>query len=133
MVDCAIIGDEITANVIYERSQCYTKVLESISSTNYALWAAMNISADHVLISLGTYDKSTVNTERNLIEIRKKLNSKKVTWLLSSANQSANQIAKSVAERFGDQTIEIRPYVGSDGVHLTQEGAKHIADMWLTR
>jgi len=129
-MDCAILGDSIAVGVAQQRAYCYRDAVGGINSRAY-LGHVANLTADHVLISLGSNDVASVDTQENLLALRQRIHATTVTWLLSSNKIHAHDAAKRMAEKFGDRVIEVRPYVGSDGVHPTGKGYRAIADQWL--
>ena len=129
-IECAILGDSIAVGVAQQRAYCYRDAVVGISSQSF-LKRITVVNANHVLISLGSNDSASMATENNLQQVRAGVAADTVTWLLSANNAKANAAARSVARAFGDRVIEIREWVGTDGVHPTAIGYKTIADKWL--
>ena len=131
-LECAILGDSIAVGVAQHRRYCYRDAVVGITSQNFTKRMTL-INANHVLISLGSNDSPTMNTESNLLKIRNSVAADTVTWLLSANNPSAHSAAKTVAATFHDRVIEVKPFVGYDGVHSTIAGYRSIADLWLKK
>ena len=131
-LECAILGDSIAVGVAQHQKYCYRDAIVGINSHNFAK-RITTINADHVLISLGSNDSAKTNTDWHLLQIRASVAADTVTWLLSANNASAHAAAKKVAEMFHDRVIEVKPFVGYDGVHSTITGYRSIADLWLKK
>lgn len=129
MFECAILGDSIAVGVSYHLPQCFVNAEVGINSKNYTP-RILQLSANHVLISLGSNDPSNMNTLEYLIDLRKKITTKSVTWLLSANQSGAHKHAQQVAELYGDRTISLKMYVGNDGVHPTVKNYKILSETW---
>ncbi len=129
MLECAIVGDSIAVGVSRAMPQCQRIAIGNISSQTYAKNYTKDVKANRVLISIGSNDGVNVNSEQNMTTMRKRITGK-VTWLLSANNSKANEAAKKVAKAFGDNVLEVKPYVGPDKVHPNPAGYKNIVKDW---
>ena len=108
---------------------CYHQAVVGISSTTYIQRFNTHITADKILISLGSNDGNPLETRKSLEALRSNVNGS-VTWLLSHNNPIAGRVAKEIAMRYGDRVIDIFPVVSRDGVHPTTNGYRKIAREW---
>ena len=129
MLECAIIGDSIAVGVSCAMPQCQGIAIGNICSQTYAKNYTKDVNANRILISIGSNDGVNVNSEQNMTTMRKRITGK-VTWLLSANNTKANEAAKKVAKAFGDNVLEVKPYVGPDKVHPNPAGYKNIVKDW---
>jgi lysophospholipase L1-like esterase len=132
MLECAILGDSIAVGVSLKTPACYRQAIGGISSQKYSTAYTKNISANHVLISLGSNDAANADTYANLKKIRARVTSPKVTWLLSSNNKKAREDAIRLAKEYKDDVLEIT-LISKDKVHPTPEGYKAISTEWKNR
>ena len=112
------------------RTECHRAATVGINSDAYIRRFVMPVSADRVLISLGSNDSAEIHTETSLMTLRARISAAEVTWLLSANKPRAHAAALNVARSFGDKVIEVRTHVSNDGVHPTGLGYRRIADMW---
>lgn len=132
MIDCAVIGDSIALGVARNNPRCHAQAVSGITSRDHARTFVGRVSANSVLISLGSND-GDANSERYLRAVRQRIESGTVTWLLSPNNQRARSAVALIAREHGDRVIEIRPFVGSDRVHPTASGYHRISSIWRER
>lgn len=129
MLECAILGDSIAVGVSLKTPACYRQAVGGISSQKYATAYTKNISANHVLISLGSNDSPTTDTYANLKKIRARVTATKVTWLLSSNNKKAREDVIRLAKEYKDDVLEIN-LLSKDKVHPTPDGYKALSNEW---
>lgn len=131
MVDCAIIGDNTALSIHADMPWCYVRAAGEITSTLYTLWYSQTIEADKILITIGSFDQATARTKTNLIEIRKRLISKNVTWLVVANNTDVANIIREIARSYGDNTIELQNYIADQkNTRLEQRTVKNIVSEW---
>ena len=97
------------------------------------VWESRNgggIESNRVLISLGSNDFDRPGTEASLRAIRSRIHAIEVTWLLSANNRLARDVARLIAREHGDRVIDVRIFVGPDGVHPNPIGYHRMAAMW---
>jgi lysophospholipase L1-like esterase len=132
MLECLIIGDSIAVGVSQVRKECVSIAQSGINSRD---WNRQHLSklqpTKTLIISLGANDYSSLKTEDNLREIRKKAQADRIFWLLPSSSLKPTQvdIVKRIANEFGDVIIN-RPEsnMSPDGVHPTGQGYKELAN-----
>jgi lysophospholipase L1-like esterase len=132
MLECLIIGDSIAVGVSQVRKECVSIVQSGINSRD---WNRQHLSklqpTKTLIISLGANDYSSLKTEENLREIRKKAQADRIFWLLPSSSLKPTQvdIVKRIANEFGDVIIN-RPEsnMSPDGIHPTYQGYKQLAN-----
>lgn len=131
MIECSIIGDSIAAGVAQQRQNCFVNARPGMSSDQYATINVGRVSAGRVLISLGSNDHASSNIEQHLRRVRNNIESQSVSWLLPANNNAARSAIIKIAGEFGDRLIDVRPFVGRDGVHPTPAGYFRISNIWL--
>ena len=132
MLECLIIGDSIAVGVSQVRKECVSIAQSGINSRD---WNRQHLNklqpTKTLIISLGANDYSSLKTEDNLREIRKKAQADRIFWLLPSSSLKPTQvdIVKRIANEFGDVIIN-RPEsnMSPDGVHPTGQGYKELAN-----
>ncbi len=132
MLECLIIGDSIAVGVSQVRKECVSIAQSGINSRD---WNKQHLNklqpTKTLIISLGANDYSSLKTEDNLREIRKKAQADRIFWLLPSSSLKPTQvdIVKRIANEFGDVIIN-RPEsnMSPDGVHPTGQGYKELAN-----
>ena len=93
------------------------------------------LTANTVIISLGSNDHKGVKTYDELFEMRQRVAADRVYWILPHGNLNAPQnlpiseiqrIVTELAEYYGDVVLPINR-VQPDGIHPSWEGYKDIA------
>jgi len=129
MLDCLILGDSIAIGIAQQRPECrvYAKV-----GINSRAWVDKNItkelSADTVIISLGSNDYKKINTLKELFTIRNVVSAKRVYWIVPAIKPEVQEMVDIVADKFEDIVIHINK-VSSDGVHPTTAEYKRLAEV----
>ncbi len=114
MLDCLIIGDSIGVGIA-PHTQC--KVAAQVgraTSTQAAI--IKRVSADHVIISLGSNDPFDPELLRNLRRVRASINAKWVVWIVPYHSHAGGAVRR-VADAYGDGMVELRAFKSRDGVH----------------
>ena len=133
MIECLILGDSIAVGTATVRQECV-----SYSTGGFNTWqwnrkyADKNLSATSVIISLGTNDHKGVNTERELMKMRNRIEAKQVYWIMPPCNdrfckQDINKIVETIARQFGDAIIRT-DRVQRDAIHPSWAGYKELAE-----
>lgn len=125
---CAIIGDSIAAGVSMQQRECVSRAQVGITSQQFSR-QNIQIQADSVLISLGSNDGNS-DFSSYMENIRSRIDSKNVVWLISSNNRRAGDAAERIAEANGDRIIHVVGFVGRDRVHPNLAGYREIARIW---
>lgn len=135
MIDCMILGDSIAVGVAQQRPEC---VAYAKGGWNTWQWnrdyLKNDLSAETVIISLGSNDHKHVHTEAELIKLRDKVKGKRVFWVLPAGNLKASNVSinyiqltvKEVAAKYGDVVLPITR-LQPDGIHPSWAGYKDIA------
>lgn len=130
MLDCLIIGDSIAVGTKMFRPECAEYAKGGITSNGWdKLYGNKNLTAESVIISLGTNDWEKYNTFDKLESIRMKITGKRVFWILPN-QESKPQVyyyVKQVAKQFGDTTLETTRWQ-ADKIHPSWVGYKSIAE-----
>ena len=128
MLDCLILGDSIAQGISNIRKECTAYVKGGINSYN---WNNRNIvkdlSANTVIISLGTNDPDTMNTFKELLLLRQQIYAKKVMWVMPPIKPSVQDIVRIIANSYSDTILTI-PELSKDKVHPTYNGYKQLAE-----
>lgn len=127
MLDCLILGDSIAVGVSQHRPECVAYAKSGINSKD---WVNKNItkelSADTVVISLGSNDSKSINTLKELFTIRSVVTAKRVYWIMPAIKPDVQEMVDIVAEKFEDTIIHIKD-LSADRVHPTTTGYKKLA------
>lgn len=130
MLGCIILGDSIGVGISNVRKECVSYAKSGINSKNWNLkYASKRLDANTVVISLGSNDYKGLDTAKELLKLRKRVNAKRVYWIVpagvgSKAGISVQSIQKTVnaiAHKYGDTAVTI-PNVSSDRIHPTGKG-----------
>ena len=132
MVDCQIIGDSIAVGVGQQLTQCRTQAGVGITAQRFNKVLNGGVVSDNVLISLGSNGPSG-NLFLELTEVRSRITSTRVVWLVPANNTRAADTVRSVARQYGDSIIGVSNHVGRDGVHPTHRGYASIANQFSNR
>ena len=139
MLECLILGDSIAVGTQQFRPECVAYAQSGINSQQ---WRKKYIESDQgalpqartVIISLGSNDHKNVRTIRELQEIRRKVNSDRVFWILPHGNNPASgadiewiqAFVKVVAAENNDIVLPIAR-VQKDNIHPTWSGYRELA------
>ena len=135
MIDCLLLGDSIAVGLYHHVAPC-----ESLSKTGWNTYQwnrdylKYDLSAETVIISLGSNDHKYIKTYEELEKLREKITAKRVFWVLPKGNspkgglpiQEVQRIIKVIASLHGDTIISIQ-HVQNDGIHPSWAGYKQIA------
>lgn len=133
MLECLILGDSIAVGTANYRKECASY---SIGGYNTWQWnrkfANQPLLAKSVIISLGTNDHSGVNTFKELMTMRSRVDAQQVYWILPPCNPkfckpSVNETVEIIAKNFGDFVIKTNR-LQQDGIHPSWAGYKELAD-----
>ena len=128
MIECLLIGDSIAVGIAKHRPECQVIAKVGINSKN---WVNKNItkelSAETVIISLGSNDHKKINTLKELFVIREVITARHVYWIIPASNPDIQEMVEIVAYKFEDKILRI-PEVSKDKVHPTTNGYKSLAN-----
>lgn len=135
MIDCIVLGDSIAVGTHIQRHECKSYAEGGINSFQWnKMYSNAKLSANSVIISLGSNDHQYVKTEKELRTIRQKVRASKVYWILPHGNLKASMvdiedirnIIRKIADENGDIVIPITG-ISRDNIHPTHNGYKEIA------
>ena len=140
MLECLILGDSIAVGTQQFRPEC---AIYAQSGINSQQWRKKYLQGDKgalpqartVIISLGSNDHKNVRTIRELQEIRRKVNSDRVFWILPHGNNPASgadiewiqAFVKVVAAENNDIVLPIT-HVQKDTIHPNSAGYRELAE-----
>jgi lysophospholipase L1-like esterase len=129
MLDCLILGDSIAQGISTVRKECVAYVQSGINSRNWNnKYIVKDLSADTVIISLGTNDPETMNTFKELLALRELVAGKKVFWVMPPIKPVVQDMVRILTRNYKDTILEI-PELSKDKVHPTGEGYRILAEM----
>jgi lysophospholipase L1-like esterase len=129
MLDCLILGDSIAQGISTVRKECVAYVQSGINSRNWNnKYIVKDLSADTVIISLGTNDPETMNTFKELLSLRELVAGEKVFWIMPPIKPAVQDMVRIIARNYKDTILEI-PELSKDKVHPTGRGYKILGDM----
>lgn len=121
MFECLILGDSIgvgTAQAINARRALYCDVMavESASAEQILAWRKPTKNYGTTIIAIGSNDAPGRTLERGLTEIRRRISTRRVIWLLPYSRPAAYAVT-SVALLFGDESLDLGRFPSRDQVH----------------
>jgi lysophospholipase L1-like esterase len=131
-LECFVLGDSIAVGTQQIRTECLQMAKGGINSWQwnrmYGDRPALEESRFNVvIISLGSNDHKGVNTRKELEDMRRRVEGKRVFWILPAIKPEVQEIVQQVARAHGDTVIPITR-LQKDGVHPSWAGYKEIAD-----
>ena len=136
MLECLILGDSIAVGTHQFRPDC---VAHAKGGWNTWQWnrdyLKNDLTAETVIISLGSNDHKHIHTEAELLKMRNKVKGKRVFWILPAGNLKASGVninyiqltIKEIAKQYGDTVLPITR-LQPDGIHPSWAGYKDIAN-----
>ena len=135
MIECLLLGDSIAVGLYHHVAPC-----ESLSKSGWNTWQwnrdylKYDLTADTVIISLGSNDHKYIKTQEELERMRAKVTARRVFWILPHGNlpagglpiEEVQRIVKMIATVYGDTVVPITR-VQSDKIHPSTAGYKEIA------
>jgi len=127
MIECLILGDSIAVGLHQQIPQC-----ESLSKGgwNTAQWnrdyLKYNLTANTVIISLGSNDHKHIRTQEELELLRNKVQAGRVFWILPAIKPEIQRIVKVIAALHGDTVVPIAR-LQPDNIHPSWAGYKDLA------
>lgn len=129
MLECLILGDSIAQGISTVRKECVAYVKSGINSRSWNnRYIVKDLTADTVIISLGTNDLDAATTFKELLSLRQVVSAKKVMWVMPPIKPSVQDVVRIIAKNFNDTILEI-PELSKDKVHPTYTGYKQLAEM----
>jgi lysophospholipase L1-like esterase len=133
MIDCIVLGDSIAVGTQLQRYECVSYSKGGINSWQWNKdYANKPLSSRSVIISLGTNDHKGVNTFKELMKMRERVDAERVYWIMPPCNdkfckQNINDIVEIIARNYGDTIIGTKR-VQSDGIHPSWAGYRELAE-----
>jgi len=128
MIDCMILGDSIAVGTHQHRPECVAYAKSGINSSQ---WNRQNsnkkLDANTVIISLGSNDHAGVRTLWELEQLRARVESARVFWILPAIKPDVQDMVRIVARDHGDVILPI-PNLQADKVHPSGAGYKKLAE-----
>lgn len=126
MLDCLIIGDSIAVGTHHFRPDCVAYAKGGWNSQQWnKTYLHKDLSANTVIISLGTNDHSGVHTFKELMDLRVNVSASKVFWIMPPIKPNVQDIVRIIATNYKDTIIEI-PELSKDKIHPTPQGYKKL-------
>lgn len=134
LLSCYVLGDSIAVGTAQKLPWCLSDAKVGLNTRQAVTRFAQVPRADVTIISLGINDRGThLPTVKNLAQIRSKITSQRVIWILpADANKSADIL--QVARYYRDQTIDLnspsfaRYLSGADHLHPSGKGYALVAN-----
>jgi lysophospholipase L1-like esterase len=129
MIDCLIIGDSIAVGTHQFRQECVAYAKGGWNSWQWNRdYLKNDLTANTVIISLGSNDHKGVRTKAELQRIREKVGTHaRVFWILPAIKLEIQDIVRAMATEYGDTVLPITR-LQTDGVHPSWAGYKSLAD-----
>jgi len=127
MIECLVLGDSIAVGLHQQLPRC-----ESLSKGgwNTAQWnrdyLRHDLTANTVIISLGSNDHKHIKTQAELEQLREKVTAGRVFWILPAIKPDIQEIVKKVAAQRGDTVVPITR-LQPDNIHPSWAGYKELA------
>jgi lysophospholipase L1-like esterase len=129
MLDCLILGDSIAKGISDVRHECVAYVRSGINSRDWNNTYGKNVKpAKNTIISLGSNDFSTLNTEVELVALRSRIQEGRVFWIIPAIKPQKQHLVREVARSFGDTVVTI-PELSQDQVHPTYRGYRQLGEL----
>ena len=128
MLDCIIAGDSIAVGTANFKMECESYSVGGINSHDWnKRFINKSLISEAVIISLGSNDLKHLNTEKELVNLRKRVVAKRVYWVLPANKPHKREVVKRIAQTHGDIVLPIK-HVSNDRVHPTPQGYKDLAN-----
>ena len=128
MLECLIIGDSIGVGTHHFRKECVAYAKSGWNTSRWNHDYLMNdLTAQTVIISLGSNDMKHINTREELQKTRAKVKGNRVFWILPAIKPHIQKIVREIANEHHDTVIEITN-LQADKIHPSFQGYKELAD-----
>jgi lysophospholipase L1-like esterase len=136
MLDCLILGDSIAVGTAQQRPECVSYAHGGWNSWQWNKnFITKDLSANTVIISLGSNDHERVHTFKELLTLRETIKANKVFWIQPAGNLPASNVPieniqgmiSIIAKNYGDTVLYI-PHVSKDKIHPSWAGYKELAE-----
>ena len=127
MLDCLVVGDSIAVGTQQFRQECVLVGKGGINTRQFNKNYAQKIQpAETVIISLGSNDHDGVNSFKELLAMRERVDGKRVFWIMPAIKPHIQEMVEIIAKNFGDTVLPITK-LQSDRVHPSWSGYKELA------
>lgn len=130
MLECLIIGDSIAVGSHMFRKECVAYAKGGITSHGWdKQYGKKDLTANTVIISLGTNDWEGANTYHKLKEIREKIKGQRVFWIAPhpKTRPKAYKDVNLIAGLFNDIVLHTDRYQ-QDKIHPSWAGYKELME-----
>jgi len=128
MLDCLILGDSIAVGMHQFKPECAAYAKGGWNSWQWTRdYLKNDLTANTVIISLGSNDHKGVKTRQELETMRAKVNGSRVFWILPAIKPSIQDIVKEIAAEHGDTVLPITN-LQPDNIHPSWAGYKKIKE-----
>ena len=127
MLECLILGDSIAVGLYHHVAPC-----ESLSKGGWNTYQwnrdylKYDLTAQTVIISLGSNDHKHIRTQEELEKLRAKVKAGRVFWILPAIKPEIQNIVKVIAALHGDTVVPITG-LQPDKIHPSWAGYKELA------
>jgi len=128
MIDCLVLGDSIAVGTEQFRPECVAYARGGWNTWQWNRDYLQNdLTANTVIISLGSNDHAGVKTRAELERVRNRVQGSRVFWILPAIKPNIQAIVQAVAEEHGDTVLPITR-LQPDGVHPSWAGYRELAE-----
>ena len=136
MLDCLILGDSIAVGTHNMMPECRAYAVGGLNTHQWNhRFLGNKLSAETVIISLGTNDHKYINTAEELVRLREQVKGKNVYWVLPMGNSPKSEvplekiqdIIYQIADVNGDAVITTKR-LQKDGIHPSWAGYRELAN-----
>jgi len=127
VIECLVLGDSIAVGLHQQIPQC-----DSLSKGGWNTWQwnrdylKYDLTAQTVIISLGSNDHKHIRTQEELEKLRAKVQAHRVFWILPAIKPDIQEIVKKVAAQHDDTVVPITR-LQTDKIHPSWAGYKELA------
>jgi len=133
MFECMIIGDSIAVGTANVRQECVSYSTGGLNTWQWnKKYASKQLTARNVIISLGTNDHKGVNSFKELMNMRARVDAEHVYWIMPPCNDKfckpdINEMVEIIARNHGDTIIGTKR-LQTDAIHPSWAGYKELAN-----
>jgi len=129
MLECILLGDTIAQGISPLRPECAIYGRNGINSYEFNnRYLGRELYGEAVIISLGSYDKTTTKTMSELLALRDNVGGRRIYWILPANNSEIQAMIRSIAGLYKDNIIVI-PEVSKNNITPTPNAYKRLAEI----